>query len=558
MNSKTRLDLRNPIIQRVRRHATVATMFRKATPVFSPRPVEPDSPGFSGTTSRLAGRVSVATLLPALVSLPTGHVIGFLPATSEVRAPVVSAKQPLPVLSTQPERAPTMAPETRSSPVTLPEPQAEGKTDDTEWRRLQTIVRKHEEKRAVGRVASQAVMPIVSPVGKSELHEILPAKDEAGQPQYRENGIESIPHPAQSGVTLAPRSQESPAVQAQNGPPLHQKTMDTTTKLQTLPSLPIQRSIGETQARQPASVSESPIAPPRPTDLERHTEPTTVGAQAETASSDITASTPPGTEEPSPQSGPPAQQVPLQAVWPVQRMEEHKPLAEFEKRDGQPHISASVSSPEPAVSIENEIPPAGGEVPGVEKVKNILRGIASGQPTGSSIEVISPRRPRPAAPSSKRQPPVESGKAQDINSLRKSPSPVQMRQDGKFDVTPSHPSEQVPDPAKVHTGVGPLPADLWRLLGQSPPPDVEPQAATDHDAPVTPVVSAKDDVLVQRQPEAEAVKVRSLQEMETETMAHLDQHRPAEKLDTDELACRVYAEIKHRLAVEWERLRGRF
>jgi len=137
----------------------------------------------------------------------------------------------------------------------------------------------------------------------------------------------------------------------------------------------------------------------------------------------------------------------------------------------------------------------------------------------------------------------------------------------------------------VETAIGPLPADLWGLIGERPPA-----------RPAEPSLAAAGEPLVQRQPatrpepeisrreeatrperraargapdvrtSAEAVLQRAAAES---TGAESAPPPPSEQaaggaaaanaggVNMDELAMKVYGEVKRRLSVEWERLRRR-
>ncbi|MCB8942766.1 MAG: hypothetical protein H6658_03205 [Ardenticatenaceae bacterium] len=132
-----------------------------------------------------------------------------------------------------------------------------------------------------------------------------------------------------------------------------------------------------------------------------------------------------GSGQPSPAPQPPLQES---TGWPIIRK---KPEAL-----GKPKTVSAPPPPAPTPQQEAQI-------------RAKLSGINAGQPTDSSIEVHLPRRPRPAAPSPA------------------SPAPVQ-RQESPA-VPPPAPSSQM-----VPTEIGPLPADMWELLGEPVPTISEP------------------------------------------------------------------------------------
>jgi hypothetical protein len=355
------------------------------------------------------------------------------------------------------------------------------------------------------------------------------------------------------------------------------------------------------------------------------------------------------------------QPLPLQAVWPVQRLEEPTLSPSPEPPAMSTSVSTSASEPEPLEPVRDKASETA-------EIRKALRDVAPGQPTDSSIEIIPPRRPRPqpwparagqrdreqsrrvaegprpepawpeslgiaqdklrrrvegphpepaegprpelvdgprpVAPPSGRQLLAEPGTASSSPGEATSwSSPVQMRPDGGSDAAQSRtPEEGLQEPELVQTEIGPLPADLWHLLGQSPPrlhPEpvegqsphgVEPEPAPSRPAPPTtdgeaavkravaaaearpvPPASPTSEQLatqggspsvIQRRPDEAGVDTGSAAGAEaggaeTETAAPPGERDAAEEPDVDELARRVYAEIKRRLSVEWERVRRR-
>ena len=98
--------------------------------------------------------------------------------------------------------------------------------------------------------------------------------------------------------------------------------------------------------------------------------------------------------------------------------------------------------------------PAGPLEPGeqekIEKAVGMIQGITPGKETASRIEVISPRRARPAA--------------RPLGAVQRSIEPEQPAQN------PQSRQEQPVGGSMVQTEIGPLPADLWPLVGEPQPP----------------------------------------------------------------------------------------
>jgi len=242
---------------------------------------------------------------------------------------------------------------------------------------------------------------------------------------------------------------------------------------------------------------------------------------------------------------------PLEAVWPVERRE---PLA--------PQMPSSVRVSQ---AVGPEAAPAK-ELPEMthHEIQRVLQTVAPGQPTDSSVEMVIPRRPRPAAltsaPSVERSSlkPAEEKAGAEENTApstgipRLPPSSPKVPQ-GDLPVESRAVSEVVP------TEIGPLPADLWRLIGEAPP---EPEMAEHKEKPARlpdkgqALPGAPAEPAVQRQA-AEPSSPAQTPSPSTASPAapQAEGEGKGEKLDVDELSRRVYREVKRRLAVEWERIR---
>ncbi|MFO7680374.1 MAG: hypothetical protein R6X34_10010 [Chloroflexota bacterium] len=139
----------------------------------------------------------------------------------------------------------------------------------------------------------------------------------------------------------------------------------------------------------------------------------------------------------------PAKQAPLESVWPVQQ-------AAPERISDQPLVMRQPDAPiatEPAQPQEQ-----------IETIRSKLGGVSSSRQTDSSIELHLPRRPRPAVVQAKPQ--AEDPNKAFWNRLRK----VEGKQPENVQRT-------------VETEIGPLPADMWEILGEPPPGEMPPGAA---------------------------------------------------------------------------------
>ena len=194
------------------------------------------------------------------------------------------------------------------------------------------------------------------------------------------------------------------------------------------------------------------------------------------------------------------------------------------------------------------------------------------QMEATSIEIIQPRQPRPVAPPSPSLMRKASGASE---TAARQHGPVQ---EGRG-IEPEA-NQAVAEPDLVETEIGLLPADLWRLVGHATPkhttphmPDVASAPPTAHDEtalmraasgtlqprPEPSLAQEATSLMVQRealtptQPDrANAIPTASTAE---KVEAGPMEPGPTQTLNIDELARRVYGEIRRRLSIEWERVR---
>lgn len=145
----------------------------------------------------------------------------------------------------------------------------------------------------------------------------------------------------------------------------------------------------------------------------------------------------------------PLQAQPLQASWPVQRMDDGAaPTANEAKLAA---LGDEGAAPPQAAAIGEVLPTPEAAV-AQDRVLQTLSGVNPGKATASSIEYVPPRRTRPAS---------------------------NLSLTGTVQRTPAAPLEQ----QNILTEIGPLPADLWELLDQAPPVPFA-TAATDSVLPI--------------------------------------------------------------------------
>ncbi len=294
------------------------------------------------------------------------------------------------------------------------------------------------------------------------------------------------------------------------------------------------------------------------------------------------------------------QPFPLQAVFPVQELKQPKASTT-------PIISKPPSGP-PVQRKPAGIDPVG------EVVHSATKDVAPVKSTDSSIELITPRRPRPvlASKSEPGQPEIQApaGPALDhtpsTETVPPSPPPLQNQtgaepvKPGDFTLPPptqtaplqmqpattpapisppqtsapepvessatSPPAEPAKEPYLVPTAIGDLPSDLWQMLGETPPPKQAVQRTADR-APARPVRREPPQALVTEEfhppdiQQARAPVTSARQPVDSDEggqeEAAGEEGEGGGEIDVTELARQVYPEIRRRLQVDWERGRGR-
>lgn len=324
-------------------------------------------------------------------------------------------------------------------------------------------------------------------------------------------------------------------------------------------------------------------------------------------------------------AAPVRQRLPLEAVWPVQRLHDI-PVPVRARPDAVPAgVWGQGSEWDAPAPVEGE--PLGDRVepPAPGHTRPLPGGSSPARPTASSVEILSPPRRRPEGTPAQGGPLPGPGRAPEPSALVPSDAPAPALEPGE----PGEPGEigepdlpeqggrrspiqRTPHPTGTHrtrpgagqepfharppaggseeqdvieTEIGPLPADLWRLIGEEPAgrplsapaerrPAGETAARTEASAaevrsvPPAPPVRPREPApreasteVIQRRPDEAGATAGPAGEAETAGSVAGPAAQSAAKgaagLDVDELACRVYAEIKRRLAVERERVRLR-
>jgi hypothetical protein len=238
-----------------------------------------------------------------------------------------------------------------------------------------------------------------------------------------------------------------------------------------------------------------------------------------------------------------AQATPLEAAWPVER-QESKPKSISPAAEAGPIL--------PRHTPEND------------KVADTLRAVSAERPSDSSVEWVPPRKPRPANAPTLIQRAPDKAKASIPEAGHRDSAAVETA---------------VADSTTVPTQIGTLPADLWQLIGQEPPTimrtalseqisstatqparsaatqqQTAPERPTSQtiEPPPTPEAEQKEGATETQQSDAGEETSDTQQAPESSETAD-----ESAKPDVDELARRVYANLKRRLSIEWERMRSK-
>ena len=685
--------LRQRLLAQVQRHASLAVLFRAATRPgrWTPPPPPqslPRNPGQWLVRATIVPQDFAAPVQPAVTPPPAGAEplpIYQPPAIQQTTAPAPAQ----PAVTPSPAPPPSAAPDLREimrrheekraramqgSPATptagtpalggqpLPPVQpeqpdlAEPEDADTSWRRLQAIMRKHQEKQSSGQqteTVPRADAPwLQQAIQQAEAEEQRPKARLSRKPKKAEPPRPISPDQRRrasvvylsdkeaktgmvapdktpsalaqrlaaqqttpAGTTLPTTAEESASPPAMTSEPETEATeraagappaaMAAAT-VSAVPGLvqPLQEPLTETAAPPPVvSPPDKPQTTPTP-------EPPTIQRAEQPAVPPPTAiAQPPApptlTPSPvhpltpaSPPAGPPTidetpssplQPLPLEAVLPVQRQETEPPALPPSQEVQLPNglvlteLSRTTTPPpgEPLLqrALEEEQP-----------LRQILQDVATDQQSSAAVEFVLPRRPRPVPTPAPRPPQVQTKPAEAASGSDMAAPPV-------HGSTSAEPEEA--EPQMIQTEIGALPSDLWTLIGQQPPsPPLPPAGTTTSDAaplvqraiaaaeeppavpapagtPATPqppttqraiataeapattmdvrapsatqpIIDILPPLAVQRSPINGTSSTAAPQSASEDTPA-------APPVDISELSRQVYAEIKRRIAIEWER-----
>jgi hypothetical protein len=498
----------------------------------------------------------------------------------------------------------------------------DSKIEDSTWRKLKNIFRKHQEKDTQKTLINKPEGHTTNTVQmKSEGNDISrEPKSDSTDGQVSSSGPEVLYSDASSEPLDQPEFRDN--------------------------------QLDERQYRKPHTVKPDPEIPvihsydqqdPEITDIPRSINPEAFAENSqnqEEKSEDLTPHEKLGHIEsqskPELNSDPKLHEIPLEAAWPVQK----KKLKPIQKSDNSQRVDPSFEKSEiQDIQSDNQT------AIGVKTIQRALKNVVPGQPTSSSIEIITPRRPRPhfsdqrsktsnsikpdvqktftapvnehaqlihkkPSPKPNRQVADElSGRDQDLKELPEKtelgtlpldrPSkghPYQPQLNRVQDAGGSSSEDQInmdelgsdPETELVQTDIGELPVDLWHILNQDAPTtttgeDIKTESQPTNISRGSPVmretrlqegrtdspVSTK--VVEPKIPQSEGSSIqRTIATNDhrdvpssTSTTESTDEINPDDdnsqswEPDINELSAHVYAEIKRRLMVEWERKRNR-
>jgi hypothetical protein len=587
------MSLHNRLLRQVKKHKSMSVLFRGWEPYSRKPTVAPEASNM--VQARLAEDAQsseemdeAVPALPVIKPMPVAQARQIAPPQVQVAkdpqidsdvsslepgSRVHEANQPLQMVfrkhqtSSEPTsiKVAAMVPPDAMKRNTLPD------RKQSFWQRVERIFRKHHEPAEAksAEVTSEGSDPI------EPAESIVPrpgrAKEEPSLQQRARRDVARIFRNRQEPIETVSRTESaSPAPQVESARELSHKPPDpewqrlqaifrkhqekqedeeaSPAKLpglespRTKPMGPIQHSVENVKSRpQPVGVQRSVKDPGLPSPSNQR-EPVAkaqvAGHQTQTkAAKDL-----PETPERAPDaSHPPQEALPLQSVWNVQRVDVPESQALEPNTPFDVHQGSSISY-EPDVDDE-----AGTETARAisGKAEELLTEMDTLPPTGSSIsskgpvEILPPSRPRP------------------LGASVTAPQEVIQRQ-----------PENRESPL-VDTAIGPLPSDLWSLLGQKPPvhsnqPQI--QVATPagsngqrifsdsytSTAQERSIPGTSSPAIIQRQtpPDGTSMPANSVQD-QTAQSEKASQTEP----NLDDLAQRVYSEIRHRLTLEWERMR---
>lgn len=441
----------------------------------------------------------------------------------EAGIPPASAEEELPATT---QFAQTVKP--HSIETTDPVKQELPAPADRNWRRLEHIMRLHNEKQA----HEEESAPDAPPETDEPQLKVKPAlvqKKTDGTSKTESLAEELERHRPLSAEAFPSESQSLPSARD-----IEEAATTSTSPKQTEQSFPQKQEPTASKpanARQFTNTSINSAADaewPEAQSNEGVDESNTPGDAATVNQPDINLKDDLSFEPPIPQR----QHLPLQAAWPVDTIQA---TAESDQSN------ANVL---PADVVSNDI----------DQLQARLMKVQPGRKTDSSVPLMQPSRPRPPRPVT----PVFTPLPEDRDDkAAMHDTKVANR------VVPEVQRDSVEKGApSIPTDIGTLPADLWELIGEQPPQSEN--FFTDQQSPAL----STENVNIHsasniRQPDTvvdtlESVVHTAVPSTDPPSDSSEEEGEQPEEADVDELARQVYAEIKRRLMIEWERTRGKF
>ncbi|MCX6045119.1 MAG: hypothetical protein NT075_08395 [Chloroflexi bacterium] len=303
--------------------------------------------------------------------------------------------------------------------------------EDRNWARLQAIYRHHKTLAAGPRNEVTNTAPNTAPnTASSQPPAVQTSPARVRRPAGSEEGLRTLTsiQPA-AGV---PKAGLTPPAASEGEPPSLQRQ-------ETIGGEPT--NVRESKPVQRASIPSISLQPA----LEDAVAQTTAPFEVEDAPTDSLSQTQ--------EAG-----LPLEAVWPVQSAA---------------RLPVGLVQTEKASDEDQGTPARGGPASDAPNIRQRLEKVKTGQPTGSAVDIVVPRRPRPM------------GRPLTPTETPASAPLVQRASEGQgASAFPSstEPSRASTPVAMIETEIGRLPADLWQLIGAPLPPEMpqtKPQPTTE-------------------------------------------------------------------------------
>jgi hypothetical protein len=560
----------NALMRRLKRHASLATILRSPSPSLNRWSTIPAG----SEVGNHPASVVKAFILQTASPFPAGYVSAPVPILGNDLAPIMppSQQQPSAILAAATSFS-EVGPLTRSTAAAsshlveapaLQETLAEAPEVDPTWRRLQTILHRHEQKQAAENAGSEST---TQQTLRSPLPETDAAITQSGsveqQPENhktRTNTFPAVPTPTVEII------QRQDLIAASH--PLPNRPSAFTQNTQNESIQPDKTHGPAITSEVPTQITQRPIAP--------DTLPTRPAVPDRDA-------THPDPRIPAPQtlasepSEKPASLTPLSCASPqdAKAIRGDRPLVALSSLNDtavsplQPWPLESAWPVQSSRSIQREAasPPVNGVLKqSLNGMRQILREVAPGQPTDSPVETLPPRQPRPNL-----TPPTI---VSNLTLTPDEPPPTTVQRRVEIEL-------QAPSSEMIPTDIGPLPSDLWQLVGHTVPESSPEKAKRGENTPsevvsptnspslasgqTQPPISMQSQVempnLIQRQVEApttgqvEAENLTAIAAINAQPGAGSPIGHVSVGINLEELARKVYGEVRRRLAIERERIR---